>query len=348
VLVGPDREVLASAQLEPERAAALARRLSTGGTLDDDTLVVPVESSWLLIRSNPYTPVFGQDEQQLVTGFSLQVRMALERAELFTANLAAQQAAERARDELETMLYGLSHDLRSPAVAIAGFAALLEEVDDEEVRREMLGRIQASTAYLNDLVDALLELSRIGRAQDEVAPVDLGEVARAVAHRFEVTHPSVTVAIADPLPVVLLNPGRAEQLLDNLVGNAVKHGGREDLTVAISSRRPTVGTARGSSWSSPTTAVGCGWRTGSGSSASSPAVRTPAARAAGWGSAWSSASPRSTAGTSGWTRRDRARRSWCGSPPSSSSMRERPRRSRGRPVAAGDGRHADDRPATSV
>jgi signal transduction histidine kinase len=245
VLVGPYREVLASAQLEPERAAALARRLSTGGTFDDDTLVVPVDSSWLLIRSNPYTPVFGQDEQQLVTGFSLQMRMALERAELFATNLAAQEAAERARDELEAMLYGLSHDLRSPAVAIAGFAALLDEVDDEEVRREMVGRIQASTAYLNDLVDALLELSRIGRAQDEVAPVHLGEVARAVAHRVEVTHPSVTVAIADPLPVVLLNPGRAEQLVDNLVGNAVKHGGRDDLTVAISARRPTRGHGEG-------------------------------------------------------------------------------------------------------
>jgi signal transduction histidine kinase len=238
VLVGPDRQVLASAQLEPERAAGLARRLASGGTLDDDTLSVPVDSSWLLIRSNPYTPVFGQDEQQLVRGFSLQVQMALERAELFTANLAAQREAERARDELETMLYGLSHDLRSPAVAIAGFASLLEEAEDEGFRHEMIERIQASTAYLNDLVDALLELSRIGRAQDEVAPVDLTTIARAVAQRSEVTHPAVTVAIDDPLPVVMLNPGRAEQLLDNLVGNAVKHGGREDLTVAISSRAP--------------------------------------------------------------------------------------------------------------
>jgi signal transduction histidine kinase len=237
VLVGPGREVLATAQVAPEEARALTRRLTAGGTLDDDTLVVPVNSSWLLIRSNPYTPVFGQDEQELVAAFSLQVQLALERSELHEENLAARAEAERSSKELEAMLYGLSHDLRSPAIAISGFAALLSQTDDPVARAEMIERIQASTAYLNDLVDALLELSRIGRTQDAVEPVDLTKVARLVGQRLEATHPTVTVAVDEELPVVLLNPGRAEQLLDNLVGNAVKHGGREDLTVRIGARR---------------------------------------------------------------------------------------------------------------
>jgi signal transduction histidine kinase len=237
VLVGPGREVLATAQVAPEQAWAMARRLTAGGTLDDDTLVVPVNSSWLLIRSNPYTPVFGQDEQELVAAFSLQVQLALERSELYEENLAARAEAERSSKELEAMLYGLSHDLRSPAVAISGFAALLSQTDDPVARTEMIERIQASTAYLNDLVDSLLELSRIGHTQDVVEPVDLTKVARLVGQRLEATHPTVTVAVDEELPVVLINPGRAEQLLDNLVGNAVKHGGREDLTVRITARR---------------------------------------------------------------------------------------------------------------
>jgi signal transduction histidine kinase len=234
VLVGPGREVLATAQVAPEEARTMTRRLTAGGTLDDDTLVVPVNSSWLLIRSNPYTPVFGQDEQELVAAFSLQVRLALERSELYEENLAARAEAERASKELEAMLYGLSHDLRSPAIAISGFAALLSETDDPAARADMIERIQASTTYLNDLVDALLELARIGRAQETVEPVDLAKVARLVGQRLEANHPSVTVAVGEELPVILLNAGRAEQLLDNLVGNAVKHGGREDLTVQIS------------------------------------------------------------------------------------------------------------------
>jgi signal transduction histidine kinase len=233
VLVGPDREVLAASQLPDEQANALARRSSAGGTIDDDTLVVPVNGSWLLIRSNPYTPVFGQDEQELVEAFSLQVRLAMERSELFEAHLAARTEAERSRQELEAMLLGLSHDLRSPAIAISGFATLLTDIDDPETRAEMIDRIQASTAYLNDLVDALLELSRIGRAQTHVEPVDLQEVAGLVGQRFGATHPDVTVWVDGALPVVRLNPARAEQLLDNLVGNAVKHGGRDDLTVTL-------------------------------------------------------------------------------------------------------------------
>jgi signal transduction histidine kinase len=236
VLVGADRQVLAAAQLPDERAQALARRLSAGGTVDDDTLVVPVNESWLLIQSNPYTPVFGQDEQELVEAFSLQVRLALERSELFEAHLAARTEAERSSQELEAMLLGLSHDLRSPAIAISGFASLLGQTDDPDARAEMIERIQSSTAYLNDLVDALLELSRIGRAQADVEPVDLTAVAELVGQRVGANHPQVTVWVEGPLPVVLINPARAEQLLDNLVGNAVKHGGREDLTVTISSR----------------------------------------------------------------------------------------------------------------
>jgi signal transduction histidine kinase len=233
VLVGTDGHVLASSQLPDEQANALARRLTAGGSVDDDTLVVPVDGSWLLIRHNPYTPVFGQDEQELVEAFSLQVRLAMERSELFEAHLAARTEAERASQELEAMLLGLSHDLRSPAIAISGFAALLSEVDDPETRAEMIGRIQASTTYLNELVDALLELSRIGRAQTDVEPVDLEEVAALVGQRLAATHPTVTVAVEGRLPVVQLNPARAEQLLDNLVGNAVKHGAREDLTVRL-------------------------------------------------------------------------------------------------------------------
>jgi signal transduction histidine kinase len=233
VLVGNDGQVLASSQLPDEQANALARRLSAGGTVDDDTLVVPVEGSWLLVRHNPYTPVFGQDEQELVEAFSLQLRLAMERSQLFEAHLAARTEAERASQELEAMLLGLSHDLRSPAIAISGFASLLSEVDDPESRAEMIGRIQASTTYLNELVDALLELSRIGRAQTDVEPVDLEEVAALVGQRLAANHPGVTVTVEGRLPVVRLNPARTEQLLDNLVGNAVKHGGREDLTVTL-------------------------------------------------------------------------------------------------------------------
>jgi signal transduction histidine kinase len=240
-LLGADGQVLATVQIPEDEVVAIARRRSSDHPDDDPTIVVPVDSSLLMIRTSPYTPVFGQDERELVTAFSLQIRMALERAELFEENLQARAEAERASKELEAMLYGLSHDLRSPAIAISGFASLLAEMEDPQVRNEMIERIQASTDYLNDLVDALLELAKIGRTQEDAEPVELSHIAKQVGRRLEANHPSVTVAVEEPLPVVFLNPRRAEQLLDNLVGNAVKHGGREDLTVTISSRETLEG-----------------------------------------------------------------------------------------------------------
>jgi signal transduction histidine kinase len=240
-LLGPDRQVLAAAGIGDDALGRLAELEAAGGLDDRDVLSVPVDRSTLLVRRNPYAPVFGQDERELVTGLSLQVRLALERAALFERNLAAQAETERAQAELEALVYGLSHDLRSPAVAISGFASLLLEVDDPETREEMVQRIQASADYLNGLVDALLDLSRVGRVQDEEVPVDLGATARLVAQRAEGADPRVEVVVEDPFPVVRCNPSRAEQLLDNLVGNAIKHGGREDLTVTIRCRTDDAG-----------------------------------------------------------------------------------------------------------
>jgi signal transduction histidine kinase len=204
-------------------------------------LSIPIDGMRLLVRPTAYTPVFGHDEHELLSAFALQIRLAVERAALLEAHQTARSDAERANEELESMLLGLSHDLRSPAIAIAGFATLLAETDDPEARAEMLDRIQASATYLNDLVDALLELARVGRAESGAEPVDLTAVADLVARRAGGSHPNAVVEVAGPLPVVSMDPRRAEQLLDNLVTNALKHGGRDELHVLVSSRPSTHG-----------------------------------------------------------------------------------------------------------
>ena len=228
-----DGRVLGAAQLGDDELRELAARLLAGGSLPEHASAHPVGDAWLLVRSTPYTPVFGQDELELVGAFSLHLRIALERAQLYRAEQAARQEAQEVRRELESTLYGLSHDLKSPTVAISGFVELLPDATGDE-RDEMLAHIRSSADYLHRLVEDMLELSRIGRTQTEVAEVDLAEVVRQIGGRVRVSHPGAVLRIEGALPTARLNPARAEQLFDNLVGNAVRHGGREDITVTVS------------------------------------------------------------------------------------------------------------------
>jgi signal transduction histidine kinase len=83
-------------------------------------------------------------------------------------------------------------------------------------------------------VDALLELSRIGRTQTDTARVDLRRTVERVARRLAASHPAASVRVDGRLPTVEVNEVRAEQLLDNLIGNALIHGGRPDVAVTVS------------------------------------------------------------------------------------------------------------------
>lgn len=233
-VIDADGEVLATAQLDDDELAELTTHLLASARLPTGTSAFPVGDAWLLVSSTPYTPVFGQDELELVSTFALHLRLAFERAQLYRAEREAREQAQWARQELERALYGLSHDLKSPTVAITGFVDLLPTADSDAERDEILDHIRSSTIYLQQLVDAMLELSRVGRTQTEAATVDLEHVVTAVARRVRISHPEVTVQVEGRLPSVSMNPVRAEQMLDNLIGNAARHGGRSDVAVTLS------------------------------------------------------------------------------------------------------------------
>ena len=229
-------ELLAIADLDTEVAQDALRRMQADEPPPADTQVVALSNAMLIVHMTAYSPFFGDYERELAAAYGWQLQLALERSELAARHLEALEQVERTTRDLEAMLLGLSHDLRSPAVAIGGYTMLLREARTEDERGPLLDGIAASSTYLNGLVDALLELSRIGRSQTDTEPVDLASVARVVRERVAVTHPGAVVEVGDDLPVVRMNPVRAEQLVDNLVSNAVKHGGRRDVHVRVSGR----------------------------------------------------------------------------------------------------------------
>jgi signal transduction histidine kinase len=201
--------------------------------------------------------LFGDSERDLLGQFVLQIRLALQRTELQAANDAARAAAQAAYDEQQQMLVGLAHDLRSPTVTISTYSSLIADSDDLEDAKQMAEGLAGSAKYLDRLVDGISELSRIGRNDGQPEPVSLAQVVEQAATRLRVAYPDLRVEVVDELPTLLVDRLRIEQVLDNLIGNAAKHGGRPDLTVTVTTEPLDAASA----WWSPTTATASPTRT---------------------------------------------------------------------------------------
>lgn len=148
------------------------------------------------------------------------LRRAEERAELAT-ELA------RANKELEAFSYSVSHDLRAPLRHIAGYGDLLREQEGErmsEKSRRFLNNMLESARFAGTLVDDLLTFSQMGRAALRPAPVDLGQLVRAIVQEFEADTPErhIEWAIRD-LPRVTGDAAFLQLALRNLISNAVKY-----------------------------------------------------------------------------------------------------------------------------
>jgi len=134
---------------------------------------------------------------------------------------------ESSNRELESFSYSISHDMRAPIRGVAGYAQIVREqyadVLDEE-GRQMLERIVGASHHLGELVDAMLNLSKLTRRTLERRPVGLSELAEEVCAGLRERDPGreVECVIAPGLQADA-DPALARSLLDNLLGNAWKY-----------------------------------------------------------------------------------------------------------------------------
>ena len=172
---------------------------------------------------------FTAQEQELAEAFAAQAAVAIEQSRLFAATEAQAAALKVKNAELDSFVYSVSHDLKSPLVSIEGLSGVLlaeygARLDDDG--RHLLGRIQANVQHLERLIGDLLALSRIGREARPVEDVDLADVVDVVLG--ELAEPirarGVRIVRGD-LPCVQAIRSQMEQVMRNLVGNAVSYLG---------------------------------------------------------------------------------------------------------------------------
>jgi signal transduction histidine kinase len=153
-------------------------------------------------------------------------------ARLHAMNSALEDTvAERTR-ALEMFTYAAAHDLRAPLRSMEGFsAALLEDCFDGlgEDGRGYAGRIQAASAQMAKLIDALLDLSRVSRAEINLQTVDLGAEASQIAEELQRSGPDRRVRFVIQQPVwALADPTLIGTVLQNLLDNAWKYSSHRD------------------------------------------------------------------------------------------------------------------------
>lgn len=141
---------------------------------------------------------------------------------------------EREQEEQRsTFISVISHELQTPIAIIKGYASTLARADarlDPEALQPRLRAIEEEADRLNKLVGNLLYASRIqaGGLQMDSVPLDLSSLIQKVALRLQVKSPDSTVKLDLPphLPAVMADRDRIEEVLQNLLDNAVKYSPR--------------------------------------------------------------------------------------------------------------------------
>lgn len=140
----------------------------------------------------------------------------------------SERTAELARrnEELDTFTHTVSHDLKSPVVALQGLASILSEdygdrLDDQG--RQYVRRIQANGAHMGHLIQDLLTLSRVGRAAVRPERIDVNMLVEDVLalHAEALTARGIRVEVKD-LPEVTTDRLLLQQVFGNLLSNAIK------------------------------------------------------------------------------------------------------------------------------
>ncbi|RZS91270.1 PAS domain S-box-containing protein [Motilibacter rhizosphaerae] len=218
LLVPEDREVwLAERVTAPAHVPRQTRLLAADGT------VVPVEAVSIALPS-----AGGRLRVAVCRDLSERVRAADELAASVArleASNAELSAANQFKDDVVAML---SHDLRQPLTSAIGFCELVVDEWDglpDEARRDLVARAARSGHWVNDLLEDVLTMARLDRGE-------LGRDARAVDLEVAVEDAVVRLGASGaevdssgvPDVAVRVDPAQLQQVLANLLGNALKYG----------------------------------------------------------------------------------------------------------------------------
>ncbi len=181
------------------------------------------------MRLSTNSSPFASDDRRLVEAMIRQTATTVERAKLVENSREAWQRVQQ-ESLRNTLLSAVSHDLRTPLTAITGSASALCDTSvglNALAKHELAMNILSESRRMERVIANLLEITRIeaGESTLKIQPVDVGEIVESVVHRLgpRLTGREVRIAIPSALPSVAADPTSLDQVLSNLLENAIDH-----------------------------------------------------------------------------------------------------------------------------
>lgn len=201
-------------------------------------LIITGVIAWLFVLAHE-SHIVAQEEAQRQTLLLVEEIAAHQRTDL--ALQQAKEVAESANQAKSRYLTGISHELRSPLNVVLGYAQLLDrDPSIPEHRREAIGVIRRSGEHLADLIEGLLDISKIeaGRLDLHRDQVRIGELIDQLVYMFRLQAQNKGIGFEyrqeTPLPeYVITDEKRLRQILINLLSNAIKFTERGGVFLGV-------------------------------------------------------------------------------------------------------------------
>jgi light-regulated signal transduction histidine kinase (bacteriophytochrome) len=193
------------------------------GRFEDDSWRIRKDGSsfWANVVVTPL-----RDDAGRLRGFVKITRDVTEKRKAEQEIVQRSLELEAANKELEAFSYSVSHDLRAPLRGIDGFSQALQEDYQQQLDstgKDYLQRICTATKRMGELIDDLLNLARVARAEIYRERIDLSKLADEVAREFQSQEPGRSVALNIAAGLEAEGDSRLLRVaLQNLIGNAWK------------------------------------------------------------------------------------------------------------------------------
>lgn len=222
-------EELAACNLESEGFEAVYSRAEFNRRMQQDGKIEGFESTWrrpdgAKIHVREYAKAF-QKEAGGTEYYEGTLEDISERVLAQQRQMQLVKEIESVNQELKDFAYIVSHDLKAPLRAIGSLADWLhkdysEKLDEEG--REIIALITNRVKRLHNLIEGVLQYSRVGRIREDLVQVDLQKTLPEIIDLLSPPS-SIEIKVTNRLPTVVFEKTRIEQVFQNLLSNAIKY-----------------------------------------------------------------------------------------------------------------------------